>query len=77
MLAPQALTFRGLAWLFQHALTPLLPFWKEPGTLQVPLAEPVTAFVKMQKILNCGAWMFIEFLLKWTENLKASTEVLK
>lgn len=74
VLAPQAL--RALVWLFQHAFAFTLS-WKEPGVLHIPLTEPVTAFVKMQKIRSCSARMLIEFLLKWTENLKATTEVLK
>lgn len=31
----------------------------------------------MQKILNCSEQMFIEFLLKCTENLKTTTKVVK
>lgn len=68
---------QGLVWLFQRAFGFRL-CWKEPGILLVPVAEPVTASVKMQKILNCSAWMFIDILLKCTENVKAKgTEMIK
>lgn len=67
---------QGLVWLFQHGFGFRLG-WKELGILHVPLTEPVTAYLTMQKILNCSEQMFIEFLLKCTENLKTTTKVVK